>query len=424
MYVGVAAIALLLSVNFAMAESATQGVPFQALWDAVDFLQGQIDSISLTPGPQGEPGQDGSNGTNGVDGEDGLNCWDLNDNGAADTVEDINGDTFVDTLDCKGEKGDKGDPGDSGSSDWDEERIVALEARIAALEDLHSTLPILVGANLDAYEKPAVEECDISVPSQYATIQAGIDAAVVGDTVCVGAGTFNEDVAIRKSIRLSGNGAASSIINGQTPDGTIYIGGDGAADNTIVEGFLIRGVDATSPNGETPFNVGPGASGIIIRYNRIIAGNGEGPVRADSNQSNMIVSNNIFEGNNSPFLFMVSGVQGPSYKVDFLNNTFTGTVKTTAPASAEALNTWATNSLIQQNLFNVTGSVAVLIDSAYPSNIVSENNLTSDAVVKVGTYSGGTLVAENNWWGDLDPSDNIWGDIDYTPFATEPFAQY
>ncbi len=277
----------------------------------------------------------------------------------------------------------------------------------------------IIGANLNAYVPPAPEDCDISVPSQYSTIQAGIDAAVAGDTVCVGAGVYNEDIAIRKTLRLSGSGAASTTINGLTDVGTIYIGGDTAADNTIVEGFLIRGVDATSTHDETSFNIGPGAIGVIIRYNWIIAGNGEIPVRADSNQRNMLAENNVLEGSNSLKLFMVSGVQGPSNKVDFLSNTFVGTIN-----NGVALDTWATDSLIQRNAFHATGTIAVLVSSAYPSTIVSENNFSSIAPIKVGTYSGGTLIAQNNWWGDLDPSDNIWGDINYTPFATEPFEEY
>ena len=34
------------------------------------------------------------------------------------------------------------------------------------------------------------------------------------------------------------------------------------------------------------------------------------------------------------------------------------------------------------------------------------------------------MNAENNWWGDLDPSDSTRGDIDFTPFATSPFSEY
>ena len=277
---------------------------------------------------------------------------------------------------------------------------------------------IKVGALLEKYEAPAQEDCDINVPSQYTTIQAGIDASVIGDTVCVGPGTYNESINILKSIQLSGSGATDTVVNG------IYIAGDGNADNVIVEGFLVLSVgNGAGLNDPTPFNIGPFTSGTIIRHNKVVSGNAELVVRADSGQSNMLIYNNIFEGNNSPVIFKVSGVQGPSYKVDFINNTFTGTVNPTNQDNGRILETWATDGLIQGNIFNATGVINTLIASSYPSNIISENNLNSIANIKIGTYSGGTLNAENNWWGDLDPSNSIWGDIDYTPFADSPFEQ-
>ena len=282
---------------------------------------------------------------------------------------------------------------------------------------------IVVGANLKEYKKLNKKQCDIIVPKQYPTIQGGINAAVAGDTVCVRKGIYNENVVINKSIRLSGSGVTKSIINGQTTDATVYIAGDGNANNVIVEGFLIRGVDGTGLNDPAAFNIGPFASGATIRYNRIVAGNAQLAVRADSGQNNELFYNNIFEGNNSPNLFKNVGAQGPSYKIGVLNNTFAGTVKQTYPDSGRVLETWATNSLIQRNAFNTTGTITSIVNSSYPSNIVSENNLNSSTTVKVGTYSGGTLNAENNWWGDLDPSDNIQGNVDFTPFATSPYKQ-
>jgi len=289
---------------------------------------------------------------------------------------------------------------------------------------------IIDGANLDAYKPPTKSQCNIQVPSQYPTIQAGIDAAVAGDTVCVGPGKFNENVTINKSLRLSGRGASKTTINGKDADASdsaLYVAGDGDANNVIVEGFLIHGVDSVDVNRNDPtaVNIGPATVGAILRNNRIVAGNAELAVRADSFLSNSLITNNVFVGKNSPELFKVSGVQGPSGKVDFLNNTFTGTVDSTTPnqsGSGTVLDTWATNSLIQQNVFDAKGAISILISSAYSSNTVTENNLNSKAAVKVGTYSGGTLSAENNWWGNVNPSNYLHGDIDFTPLAMHPFT--
>jgi len=124
MYAGVAAIVLLLAVNFAMAESATQGVPFQALWDAVDDLnarislevtnlQNQINNISLTPGPKGDKGDtgwEGPQGIQGIQGEPGIQGLQgeigLPGNDGADGQQGQQG--------IQGEKGDQGLPGEPG----------------------------------------------------------------------------------------------------------------------------------------------------------------------------------------------------------------------------------------------------------------------------------------------------------------------
>jgi len=93
-------IALVCSVAIARMVSAqnAEGEPFQALWNAVKNLQQQIDNIELNPGPQGPVGPQGP----------------------------------------QGEPGPRGPQGEPGSPSWDEERIAALEARVAQLENPES----------------------------------------------------------------------------------------------------------------------------------------------------------------------------------------------------------------------------------------------------------------------------------------------
>lgn len=300
----------------------------------------------------------------------------------------------------------------------------ALVLCTLATNPVQAAPKVVIGANLKEYKQPNKQECDILVPIHFSTIQAGIDAAKTGDTVCVGKGTFNENIKINKSLRLLGKGAYKSVIRGQiTPDVpgwfTVFV----IANNVTFEGFSVYGADGDSPSKDTTILFGDPLSGLTMRYNRIVSGNWKVVLRGGTPEDNHLIQNNIFEGRNSPFIINIEGLKGPSGKTDIVNNTFQGTVITSFPDSGGVLSTFATNSLVQRNIFNVGGTVAVLIGSAYASNIVSENNLNSQASVKIGTYSGGTLNAENNWWGDLDPSDNIQGDIDFTPFATTPFKQ-
>ena len=55
----------------AYAAEKPNGTPFQALWDAIDSLQNQIDDISSTSGPQGEQGEPGPQGEQGEPGPQG-----------------------------------------------------------------------------------------------------------------------------------------------------------------------------------------------------------------------------------------------------------------------------------------------------------------------------------------------------------------
>jgi PKD repeat protein len=289
--------------------------------------------------------------------------------------------------------------------------------------------PPTIGANLAGYVPPTGSECDIDVPLQYSTIQAGIDAASSGDTVCVGAGLYNEDIKIyAKSIRLSGRGASASVIIGKTttPDqgGTVYVG---AASNVIVEGFLIRGVGSDRQTGAV--RIWEQVSDSLVRYNWIIAGNGENAFLTDNGQTNFLIQNNIIEGNNSPMVAHVNAFDAnkPSHKVDFLNNTFIGTVNPISGwDSGWVLQASAPNSLLNQNSFQTTGTINALI-VANPANSVNENNLNGGNHIKVrnsGAPYPYSLNAENNWWGDSDPSDNIYGDVDFTPFVQIPFLEY
>lgn len=284
---------------------------------------------------------------------------------------------------------------------------------------------IVVGADLTEYKRPTKKQCDINVPEQYPTIKAGVDVAVADDTVCVRAGIYNEDyLLINKPIKLVGNGFRStSTINSNNSDATVFI----YADNVVIEGFVITG-NGTSSSSATVL-IGEAGDNITLRNNYILAGNGTRAIRADGGQNNNLIQNNIIAGNNSPLLVSVSGTplnpSKPSNQVDFINNTFIGTVNQTELSdSGVVLTQHATNSLIERNIFATSGSTVRLIDYAYGNGTggVRYNNFNSATVVKV-YVSTGTLNAENNWWGDLDPSDNFVHDVDFTPFAVKPFRK-
>ncbi len=277
---------------------------------------------------------------------------------------------------------------------------------------------IVVGAIPKEYKKPKKKDCDIIVSKRkHQTIQSAIDAAIAGDRICVRKGRYNEDVLINKSITLSGRRPRKTVINGQTPNGNMLI----SADNVVVEGFTIKGIG--SNYGHAALIIGEGLTNVTVQYNRIKSGNGALALRAGGGQQSHLIQHNILKGKNSPQIALINGqptVGKPSDDISFINNTFIGTVnKTSRQDTGIVLASGATNNVIKRNAFDVNGSIQGLIGVAYSSNTINENNLNSDTFsdlagipVKVGAGYDGTTNAENNWWGDLDPSDNIQGDID------------
>jgi hypothetical protein len=284
-----------------------------------------------------------------------------------------------------------------------------------------------IGAHLSEYNKPNRSACDIRIPSQYLSIQAGIDAAEIGDRVCVDRGTYKEDIYINKSITLSGRGAKNekTIISGQNSNsaGTILID----SNNVIVEGFKINGVGTTVSVGTV--RITEARSNVVVRFNHIIAGAGGLALLTDGFQEDNLINHNILEGNNSPIIAKVNGqpsTSKPSNKVDFLNNTFNGSLVVDGDDTGVALIQHASNSVMNFNNFSVTGAVDELVQNAYGSGSkLNFNNFKSGVALWKVSNGVDILNAENNWWGDLDPSDDVRNNmVDYEPFVVIPFKEY
>jgi len=125
----------------------------------------------------------------------------------------------------------------------------------------------------------------IRVPQDYATIQAGIDTAVPGDTVLVAAGTYRERIRLMAGVTLRSNGNDSSgAIGLKRAEATIIDGGgkegNGAgvqmAEDSTLDGFTITNVGlyddaewkkhhATQGEQQPDEQIGePGTTGIAV----------------------------------------------------------------------------------------------------------------------------------------------------------------
>jgi len=140
----------------------------------------------------------------------------------------------------------------------------------------------------------------ITVPGDYSTIQAAINAASNGDTVLVADGTYNEhDLDFNgKAITVrSENGAASTIIDCEN-NGRGFHFQNGESSSSVVQGFTIKRGYVDGPGGGIRcYNSSPTITGNIIKDN-VGAGEGGGGINCNTNAA-PIITNNLIISNSA-----------------------------------------------------------------------------------------------------------------------------
>ena len=124
--------------------------------------------------------------------------------------------------------------------------------------------------------------------THFATVQGGVNAAAEGGSVHVQAGTYTENVYIKKYLKLLGVGASSTLIDAVGGGRPITIDG---ADNTVVSGFTING---TGDWFDVAMRVDD-SDGVIVRNNNLDSGGGISLV----NSNYCTVEQNTLGGNGS-----------------------------------------------------------------------------------------------------------------------------
>jgi len=150
----------------------------------------------------------------------------------------------------------------------------------------------------------------------FTTIQGAINAAINGDTVLVSPGTYNETINFYgKAITVKGaKGASQTIIDGGGL-GTVVYFGSGEGNNSVLDGFTIKGGSAMYGGGIRAINSSP-----IIK-NNIITGNtadNSGGAISVYDYSSPVITNNTITGNTS--LYGAGGISVARYSSPVITN--------------------------------------------------------------------------------------------------------
>ncbi|MEI9947306.1 MAG: carbohydrate-binding protein [Chitinophagaceae bacterium] len=229
--------------------------------------------------------------------------------------------------------------------------------------------------------------------SPYASIQAAIDDGITvnGDIITVGAGTYNEDIIITKTLKITGAGAASTFITGPIggPGSTVVI----AANNAELSGFTI----SRAGNNITDWsNSGLNTAGISVQGQSI---------------SGSLVHDNIITGNRTGI--DINNSNGHTIRNNSISNNRTGLIFRNQTDNIilvenEVTNNWTVGIVFLDGSGGTNVPVQTTLNCNFSNNNISGNwyaqivdrqiggSIPIPATTNLKNFSG-------NWWGTITP---------------------
>jgi parallel beta-helix repeat protein len=239
----------------------------------------------------------------------------------------------------------------------------------------------------------------IIVPDDYPTIQEAINAANLGDTIYVRAGTYYECIVVNKAVSLVGENPATTIIDGSRIGTVVSI----TQNNINITGFTVR-----NSGGEEPLFAGIQlytASYCNISGNEI-TNNYYGIDLIFYSNYNIVSRNNITANNKAGIMF---GVQSSNNAV-VKNNIMTNNEEGILICGSSNYNIISGNNITANKMIGV----GVVTDSSH--NVIYHNNIIKNIYKQAAIESG------NNLWDDGYPSGgNYWSDYNGTDLYSGPY---
>ena len=224
------------------------------------------------------------------------------------------------------------------------------------------------------------EPTTITVPDDYLTIQEAINAANLGDTIYVKAGTYAENIIVNNTVALIGEDKYLTTIDGNMQETTIQI----AANGVFISGFTIKNSKPSWPEG-----------GLLVSD------------VSDCDVSNVIITNNWVglwledSSNNNMSNITIANNRYPSWLVRSDNNTFRDIIIANNTKYGVWLEDSSNNSLSSITITN--NEVGIQLERAY-NNTIYDNGLINN------TYQVISLQSVNAWDAGYPSGGNYWSD--------------
>ncbi len=268
----------------------------------------------------------------------------------------------------------------------------------------------------------------------YATIQAAVNAAPVGGTVTVDAGTYAETVTVNKSLTIQGaeagvdargNGrreaGAESVLTGATTTAGVGAGFYITANDVTVDGFTIEGETSQDLMVGAGLVVAPNVSGTHV-VNDILQNNVSGMFLANASPTDAaVIQHDVFRNNNNAGtnggrgIYSDQSVSGgllTNVTIDgnsFVNNR--GGSGTTGLEGAVALEsgttaTSQTNITVTNNVFDSDGKALLafnLTGLVFSGNVVTHGLDWYSGIVRFEGNDHNVTISGNNIYANTGP---------------------
>jgi parallel beta-helix repeat protein len=235
----------------------------------------------------------------------------------------------------------------------------------------------------------------ISVPTDFSTVQAAVNAATDGDVVFVYGGVYYENVLVDKAVSLFGEDKNSTFLSGDGTGPTISV----VADNASITGFTVEN------GGQAATGAGIFMSGV--RYvnisNNVILSSYAG-VRLVNSSQNLVQDNYVWGCNVGLFLNLSANnfLRGNS----FVNSTSFGVLTSNSPGNELSENSLASNTggvdlvfspncLIRNNTVIDSNDYGLKLESSSSCN-VEENSLDRNIGGGLNIYSSSNCNVSGN----------------------------